>query len=277
MGRIQSHTAHDGVLAGEAVATARSIPIRAHCRIGCLVAPSTSSMSESTRETKIYLVRHPSVHSNAKGICYGDSDVQLEDGWESTLESLASTLGQLPVHYRPQEVWHSDLARCTEPAVWLSKRLGVQIRSDRRLRERYFGTWQSVAWSEIPIHEVERAHDMLEHPATFRPGGGETTDEVARRAMSWLNDAIAVSSVPSRAIVAVAHSGSITALCGTLLKLPPAQWTPYYLKPSQHLELLIDQDQVEVVCQMNNDQQSGRVRLLPNQCDASSAGASPSR
>lgn len=198
-------------------------------------------MSESARETRVYLVRHPAVHADFKGICYGDNEVELENGWESTLEPLASTLSQLPVHHRPQHVWHSDLSRCTEPALWLSKRLGVQIRPDRRLRERFFGTWQSVAWSEIPIHEVERAHDMLEHPATFRPGGGETTDEVARRAMSWLNDAIAFSSEASSAIVAVAHSGSITALCGTLLNLPPAQWTPYYLRPSQHLVLGLDE------------------------------------
>ena len=198
-------------------------------------------MSESTRTTKIYLVRHPAVHADFNGICYGDNEVQLDDGWESTLESLVSALRQLPVDHGPQEVWHSDLVRCTEPALWLSKQLGVQIRSDRRLRERFFGTWQSVAWSEIPIHEVERAHEMLEHPDTFRPGSGETTDEVARRAMSWLIDATAVSSVPSRTIVAVAHSGSITALCGTLLKLPAAQWTPYYLRPSQHLVLQFDE------------------------------------
>ena len=198
-------------------------------------------MSESTRTTKIYLVRHPAVHADFKGICYGDNEAQLDDGWEPTLESLVSALRQLPVDHGPQEVWHSDLVRCTEPALWLSKQLGVQIHSDRRLRERFFGTWQSVAWSEIPIHEVERAHEMLEHPDTFRPGGGETTDEVARRAMSWLIDATAVLSVPSRTIVAVAHSGSITALCGTLLKLPAAQWTSYYLKPSQHLVLQFDE------------------------------------
>lgn len=217
-------------------------------------------MSESTHTTRVYLVRHPIVHIDSKDICYGDSDVQLENGWESTLESLASTLGQLPFHDRPKQVWHSDLGRCTEPARWLSKRIGVEILSDSRLRERFFGTWQSVAWSEIPIDEVERAHDMLEHPSTFRPGGGETTDEVAQRAMCWLNDAIAVSSRASSAIVALAHSGSITALCGTLLKLPPVQWTPYYLKPSQHLVLLIGKDQFEVVCQMSNELQ------LENSC-----------
>ena len=52
-------------------------------------------MNESTRETTVFLVRHPVVHAESKGICYGDIDVPLEDGWESTLESLASTLGAI--------------------------------------------------------------------------------------------------------------------------------------------------------------------------------------
>ena len=192
-------------------------------------------MIESSRYRRVYLVRHPLVHIDSKGICYGDSDVPLEEGWDSTLESLVNTLCRLPIRDRPLQIWHSDLARCSEPALWLSEKMGAETRSDRRLRERFFGTWQSVAWSKIPLLEVERAHDMLELPSTFRPGGGETTDEVSQRAMCWLNDAVAFPGNESTTIVAIAHSGSITALCGSLLALPPLQWTPYYLKPSQHL------------------------------------------
>lgn len=199
-------------------------------------------MIVSTRSTSVYLVRHPAVHIDSKGICYGDSDVPLEDGWDSTLESLVNTLCQLPIQNRPQQIWHSDLTRCSEPAMWLSKQMGAETRPDRRLRERFFGTWQSVAWSEIPLLEVERAHDMLELPSTFRPGGGETTEEVSQRAMCWLNDAVAFPGNESSTIVAIAHSGSITALCGSLLKLPPLQWTPYYLKPSQHLVIQLHRD-----------------------------------
>ncbi len=199
-----------------------------------------------TVDTLVYLVRHPAVEIISKGICYGDSDVRLSDGWEATLEPLAVALGQLPVDQRAKQIWHSDLVRCLAPALWLGNRLGVDTLPDRRLRERFFGTWQSVAWSEIPLSEVERAHDMLEHPSTFRPGGGETTNEVSNRAMSWWNEVIAVSGAARKTIVAIAHSGSITSLCGTLLKLAPPEWTPYYLKPSQHLVIRRNGDQIEV-------------------------------
>jgi len=195
----------------------------------------------------IYLVRHPAVHENFKGICYGDSDVPLALGWELSLETLAIQLESLGQE-RPIEVWHSDLMRCAEPAHWLAARLAAATAPDKRLRERYFGTWQSVAWSDIPTEEVERAHDMLEQPSTFRPGGGETTDEVSQRALAWFHERLkhAISRNESKTIVAVAHSGSITTLCGTLLGLPPLQWTPYYLKPSQYLLIRSSDAKVEV-------------------------------
>ena len=194
----------------------------------------------------VYLVRHPAVHLESKGICYGDSDVRLDDGWEATLEPIETELHGLAEAIRPTQVWHSDLRRCGEPARWLANRLNIQTKSDRRLRERFFGSWQSVAWSEIPQHELEQAHAMLEQPSTFRPGGGETTDEVSARAFEWWRESIFDSTSMSNTVVAFAHSGSITSLCGRLLALPPLEWTPYYLKPSQYLVIKCAANKIEI-------------------------------
>lgn len=199
----------------------------------------------------VYLVRHPTVHLESKGVCYGDSDVRLEDGWETTLEPLETALHRLPVSMRPNQIWHSDLIRCEEPARWLANRINVRTRSDRRLRERFFGSWQSIPWSEIPSQELEQAHAMLEQPSVFRPGGGETTEEVATRARQWWQAAIvdsenASSTNASSAFLAFAHSGPITSLCGNLLALPPLEWTPYYLKPSQYLVIKVTENKIEI-------------------------------
>jgi broad specificity phosphatase PhoE len=196
--------------------------------------------------TVVYLVRHPVVHRESKGLCYGDSDVRLEEGWEATLEPLDSALRRLPDTMRPTQIWHSDLKRCAEPARWLADRMSIDTNPDRRLRERFFGTWQSVAWSAIPPHELEQAHAMLEHPGTFRPGGGETTDEVSQRALYWWREVVSVSVDTPKSIVAFAHSGSITSLCGNLLELPPLEWTPYYLKPSQYLVVKVHPNKIEI-------------------------------
>jgi len=87
---------------------------------------------------------------------------------------------------------------------------------------------------------------MLEQPSVFRPGGGETTEEVATRARQWWQEAIVDSENALSTIVAFAHSGSITSLCGNLLALPPLEWTPYYLKPSQHLVIKVSANKIEI-------------------------------
>ena len=204
--------------------------------------------------TSVYLLRHPSVHQEAKGICYGDSDVPLEAGWEATLEPLIAELRKLSPRERPKQIWHSDLVRTREPAILIASRLGLEVCSDPRLRERFFGTWQSMAWSAIPPQELEMAHAMLEDPAGFRPGGGETTNEVQQRARSWWNEVV-LSRTIFHSMIAVAHSGTITSLCGGLLGLPPLEWTPYYLTPSQYLLIKTDGNavDVEISSQDNHD------------------------
>ena len=60
---------------------------------------------------------------------------------------------------------------------------------------------------------------MISEPATFRPGGGETTLEMRDRVLSWQQ------SIPRDGLtVAVTHGGPIAALLGTLRNLPVAGW-----------------------------------------------------
>lgn len=188
----------------------------------------------------IYLLRHPKVGSRWEGVCYGDSDVDLEPDWEATFDSKLSYLQQLSEQDRIREVWHSDLSRTREPASWLASRLAVDCKGDVRLRERHFGSWQDIAWSNIPQEQVMDAHEMLDNPSTYRPGNGETTSEVIHRVTQWLQENLMAceANESSRLQAAmVAHSGSITSLCGSMLGLHPREWTPFYLKPSEWLIL----------------------------------------
>jgi broad specificity phosphatase PhoE len=191
-------------------------------------------------QRKVVLIRHPTVIAPMHGVCYGQSDVDLATGWEDSLSESLFALQRLPEHEKPTAVWHSDLLRATLPAKWIARRLGVLAHATTDLRERDFGSWQMKRWDEIPQEEVLRCHEMLESPETYRPGGGETTREVQTRACRWLRSSLERDKT-SATIVAVAHSGSITAMAGAVHKLPPMQWTPYYLKPSKHLILNLDQ------------------------------------
>ena len=183
----------------------------------------------------LYLLRHPKVSSEWEGICYGDHDVALESQWQQSLQPKLDYLRQLSGLDQIVEIWHSDLSRTRQPAEWLGSQLGIPTVGDTRLRERYFGSWQKLAWGDIPQEEIMNAHDMLDKPNTYRPGNGETTTEMMERVTGWLQERLAKGSGTLPPIAIIAHSGSITSLCGSILGLAPRDWTPYYLKPSEWL------------------------------------------
>ncbi len=85
--------------------------------------------------------------------------------------------------------------------------------------ERDFGAWESQPWDAIWQAEGSAMDGMIDAPARFRPGGGETTEELAARALAWL------AALPAEAsVIAVSHGGPIAALAGCLLDLPMRDW-----------------------------------------------------
>jgi len=152
----------------------------------------------------------------------------------------------LPPEQQPRRVWNSGLQRTVLPSLWLARQLRLGADQDCRLKERDFGSWQSKPWDDIPQAEVMQSHAMLDDPLHYRPGGGETTNELQRRSLDWLESACRTGPSPS-AIVAIAHSGSITTLAGGILRLSPRDWTPYYLKPSQSVAVLLMESSASVV------------------------------
>lgn len=76
---------------------------------------------------------------------------------------------------------------------------------------------------------------MIEAPDDYRPGGGETTGELAARVLAWF-DGLA----PGAALVAAAHGGPIAALAGSLLGEPPRRWLRHVPAPGCGLRLETD-------------------------------------
>jgi alpha-ribazole phosphatase len=151
----------------------------------------------------VILVRHPEVALRWKSRCYGCSDMGLSRAGHQQAHELAMQLAREPV----AALFCSGLKR----ARALSDRIGaladLQPRIDARWRERDFAAWEGRTWNAIWRETGNAMDGMLASPNDFRPGGGETTAELAERALT------AFHALPFQTLtVVVTHGGPIAAV-----------------------------------------------------------------
>jgi alpha-ribazole phosphatase len=130
---------------------------------------------------KLWLVRHatPLVES---GICYGRQDVAADDG--ATAECAKSLAKLLPAATR---IISSPLQRCEQLAQALyGLRPDLTYKTDPRLQEMNFGSWEGRAWQDIAPAELQAWTDGFAHHAVG--GSGESTMQVMARVASAFDE-----------------------------------------------------------------------------------------
>ena len=160
---------------------------------------------------RILLVRHTEVAVRWSKACYGHLDVGLSRAGQLRACELASQLARLPI----TAVVHSGLKRAALLASRLALLKGVVPLVDARWRERDFGTWEGRSWHAIWRETGNAMDGLFTRPDTYRPGGGETTSELAARSMA------AWHSLPEDGVIAViSHGGPIAAVRTALAAAP---------------------------------------------------------
>ena len=150
---------------------------------------------------RLYLVRHPPPDLPA-GICYGATDVActpqaLAQGAQELLPNLPQGLVMIS----------SPLQRCERLAQCLcGLRPDLTYKTDAKLAEMHFGTWEMQPWAEISGEALAAWADDLAH---YRCGGsGESTAQLVQRVAARL----ARSLQAGRDEIWITHAGVIRAL-----------------------------------------------------------------
>lgn len=155
---------------------------------------------------RLLLVRHPRPDLDP-GLCYGSSDVAVpQQEMIEVRDALreAGLPGALPTYASP-------LSRCAGLAHALAPR---QLHLDARLVEMDFGAWEMRSWDDIPRAEVDAwAADLLH----YRPGGGESVLDVARRVAAFLD---ALRGAGQHEALVICHAGTIRLLYALHKGLP---------------------------------------------------------
>ncbi len=146
------------------------------------------------------LVRHTEVARAWAGRCYGRSDTGLSRAGLATARELAP---RLAAEHAPRIVIHSGLRRARLLAERVAAASGAELAEDRRWAERDFAAWEGKTWDAIWRATGSAMDGMLDDPERFRPGGGETTAELAARAMA------AWRGLPHGRCLVVTHGGPI--------------------------------------------------------------------
>ncbi len=175
-----------------------------------------------TRHT-LYYIRHGLTDWNAEGRLQGGRDIPLNDHGRAQAAACAEILrdlltrdgrGVADFHYVS-----SPLVRASETMDIVRKALGLPAGAyarDERLKEIAFGDWEGLTYRDV----LDRDKAVVDHRESakwlFRPPGGETYEEVARRVGAW-------HASLDRDTVVTAHGGTGRALVGYLGVAPPEE------------------------------------------------------
>lgn len=156
---------------------------------------------------RLFLIRHPRP-AIAEGVCYGRTDIDLDEAPEVVAARLRS--------YLPADVplYSSPLRRCRR----LAEHLCDAPAFDDRLVEMSFGEWEMQPWNDIDRAQMEQwAANLLD----YIPPGGESPAALQARVVAFCTE-LQISGVMEA--VLVTHAGVIKALCGHREGLPASEW-----------------------------------------------------
>ena len=174
----------------------------------------------------VFFVRHGETDWNAAHRLQGQIDVPLNGTGRSQAVRNGRVLKGLIRRLDAVDFVASPLARTRETMEIVRAELGVKpggFRVDARLKEIDFGHWEGRSWSELPVLDPIGYADREANPFHWRPFGGESYADLARRTLAWLQDL-------DRDTVVVSHGGVSRTLRGHILKLNSSD-VPYLKVP----------------------------------------------
>lgn len=176
--------------------------IRAQSRPFAPTRPSPV-LTTGARVTRLVLVRHGQTAWNLEGRAQGHTDVGLDDTGRAQAQALAPYVAAM----QPTALWSSDLARARETADHLAAATGLEVRTDRRLREFDVGERAGLTIPEFAEKYPESYAAWRDGHITGDVPGAETTADVVARMVPALREIWAATPAGETTVV-VSHGAA---------------------------------------------------------------------
>jgi len=175
---------------------------------------------------RLYLVRHGVVDANEEMRYLGRRDDPLNRTGRAQARRLGAVFAEIPVDI----VHSSPLRRARDTAQCIADNAGVELRTDARLLEMDFGSWDGRTRSEVRDEDPQLLRRWEEDPTSVAPPGGESLAALQHRCLQFTQELLAQS--PGVSAVLVAHVGPVKALLCFALGLPLSAQSRLFLDPA---------------------------------------------
>jgi glucosyl-3-phosphoglycerate phosphatase len=149
---------------------------------------------------RIIVWRHGRTDWNVVSRFQGQADIPLDGIGLGQAVRAAEVLAA----YRPTALYSSDLSRSYQTAAVLAERIGLDIITDKRLREIHVGSWEGLVGEQVRAADPELARRLWAGEDVRRSPTGESPTEVAERMLEVLTE-IAEAAEDHSTVVVVTH------------------------------------------------------------------------
>jgi alpha-ribazole phosphatase len=168
--------------------------------------------SDPAVQTQIDLLRHGEPVGGRR--YRGQTDDPLSDkGWQQMRAAVVDRLDW-------DVIYSSPLKRCMEFAQELSGRLALPLKTDERLKEIGFGSWEGRTPDDIRRDDPFRLENFWRDPIKNRPDGAETLASFQARVSAVWKEICAAQT--GQRVLIVGHAG-ITRMILSLVLGSPAE------------------------------------------------------
>ncbi len=130
--------------------------------------------------TKLLIIRHGHSVTNKANIFTGQNDVDLAPEGYDQAEVVCRYVAE---NYKVDAIYSSDLQRTVKTITPLAKKLGLEIHTEKDIRELDVGEWQGRPVDEVRAEFPELLDKYKTDPANHGCPGGENYSDMCKRAL----------------------------------------------------------------------------------------------
>ena len=135
---------------------------------------------------KLILARHGETMWNVEKVFRGRADVGLDDVGIKQAELLGKYLS----NWELEAIYASPIRRALETANIVARYQKVSVRIAEGLTDFDFGEWQSLSEQQVRRLYPDLFNEWHNNPDKVRMSGGESLEDVRRRAVEVVNDIV---------------------------------------------------------------------------------------